>query len=195
MMDKEILGAIAAILSIAGSLAYALALWRKEVTPHFFTWVIWALICGIAFVAQVVEGAGPGSWVMGFTVISCSSFAVASLWIGEKNITRSDWAAFLTAMLALPIWYLTQNALWAVIIVSIIDALGFYPTFRKSWYTPWNESAVSFSLAAIKFAVSLFAIETFNWVTSLYPISLVLLNGGFVLLLLYRRQKVNKPVI
>ncbi len=195
MMDKEILGLFATLLGILGSLSYAFAIWRGQTKPHLFTWIIWGLITLIAFTAQMVEGAGPGSWVMGFTAISCCSFALASLWIGEKNITRSDWVTFISALLAIPVWYVTENALSAVIIVTIIDALGFYPTFRKSWDLPWNESAFSFSVASIKFMVSLFALEIFNWTTSLYPISLILLNGGFVIVLLYRRQKVNKPVI
>ncbi|TAH37834.1 MAG: hypothetical protein EYC62_00985 [Alphaproteobacteria bacterium] len=195
MIDKEILGALSVGMGVLGTGLYFFGLWQKTTRPHFFTWLIWGALTIIAFAAQVVSGAGPGAWAMGFTAFSCCIIAVISLIIGEKNITKTDLMALIAAVLSLIAWYLTDDPLWSIIIVTAVDALGFYPTFRKSWSSPWAEPLLSYLIAGLKFIPALMALEIFNWTTALYPASLVILNNGFVLLLLYRRQKVNKPAI
>ena len=75
-----------------------------------------------------------------------------------------------------------------MIIISVIDALGFYPTFRKSYHKPWEEFLTHYSLASIKFLLSLFALEQFNLTTTLYPASLIFMNAAFLAMTLWRRR-------
>lgn len=187
-MDKEILGALSVGLSVIATLLYYRSLWRGETRPHLFTWVVWTLITVIALAAQISENGGAGTWVMAFTAFSCASIAVISIWRGEKNITRSDWISFIAAISAVPVWIITHNPLWSVIIVTLIDLLGTYPTLRKSWMKPWDEPAASYMLCGVKFIPSLFALEVFNWTTALYPASLVVVNCGLASMLLWRRK-------
>ena len=191
-LDKNFYGALAVALGLWASASYFYGLWKYKFRPHFFTWFIWTLLTVIALAAQISDSAGAGSWIMVLTAASCGVVTILAIFIGEKNITRSDWATFITALMAIPIWVITDNALYAVILVTVIDALGFYPTFRKSWVDPYSDSAFSFSLHAIKFIPSLFAMEKFSAVNITYPISLVALNGGFAVMLLARRQFVKQ---
>lgn len=195
MMDKEILGLFAVLINVGCYIPYFIGLYRKQLKPHVFSWLLWGLLTGIAFFAQIAAGAGPGAWITGFTTLFLLIITLISLSHGEKNITRSDWASFIIALLAIPLWYVTNDPLWSVILVTAIDALAFYPTFRKSWHQPWQDSATTFFISSVKWIPALMALEIFNLTTALYPASLVIMNGAFVAMLLYRRQKVNKPVI
>jgi uncharacterized membrane protein HdeD (DUF308 family) len=183
-----IIGWATIIIGLLTYIPYFWSIYKKQTKPHVFSWFIWGLLGAIAFFAQIADGAGPGAWVNGVTAFICFVIAAIALKFGEKNITRSDWITFLGALSAIPVWYVTQNPLYAIILVTVIDALGFSPTFRKSWLKPWEENALTYGLSAGKYALSLLAIENYTMTTVLYSASLVFMNGVFVAMLLFRRK-------
>ncbi len=150
---------------------------------------MWASLTAIAFAGQVVEGGGPGAWVTGFTAaVSFVIFGYA-LWQGQKDITAVDWLSLAGAALALVLWAVTDSPLLAVLLITVIDALGFLPTFRKS-FSRWDEeTAVTYTLSGLKFVVAIFALEQLTVTTWLYPSSLVLMNALFVGMVLVRRRQ------
>jgi len=87
-----------------------------------------------------------------------------------------------------PLWILTNNPLWSVIIITVIDALAFFPTFRKSWKEPTTEPAITYALSSLKFLIAIFALEAITATTLLYPFSLVIMNAAFVIMLMYRKM-------
>ena len=182
------LGLLALTIGLISYIPYFRGILANKTKPHAFSWFIWGLLTAIAFFAQVTSGAGPGAWVTGFSAIVCFIIVGFALVKGEKKITPSDWATFIAALATLPIWYATDNPLYAIILITLIDALGFYPTFRKSWHKPQEEVTVTYSLSAVKFAIALGALQNLNWTTALYPASLVFMNGAFVIMVLWRRN-------
>jgi hypothetical protein len=114
-------------------------------------------------------------------------FGIA-LFKGEKEITRSDEVCLLAALLGTAFWAITANPLWSVIIITGVDGIGFIPTFRKAYKKPAEESVTIFVLSTISYFISLFALQTINLVTFLYPASLLITDSLFVLLVLYRRS-------
>lgn len=192
-MDLQIfLGMLAIVLGLVGYAFYIRGILHKKVKPHTFTWFVWGILTAIAFIAQVVEGGGPGAWVTGLTALFSFGFALIGLGASSRIlIARSDWIFFLGALLAIPVWYITNNPLWSVIMITIIDAVAFAPTFRKAFRHPETENAWAYTLAGIKFIVSLYALESFTWTTALYPASLVLANLSFVAMLVWRLRTVK----
>ncbi|PZO85412.1 MAG: hypothetical protein DI626_07485 [Micavibrio aeruginosavorus] len=182
------MGAIAIGIGIISYIPYLLTILKGRTKPHAFSWLIWGILTAIAFAAQITGGGGVGAWVTGFTAATSLIIVALALFKGEKNVTKSDWLTFVTALLAIPLWYFTKNPLNAVILITIIDALAFYPTFRKSWHRPYEENAFTFTLSGIKFIFATLALETLNITTSLYPLSLVFMNGVFVIMILWRRK-------
>lgn len=167
---------------------YLIGVFKGTTKPHIFSWVTWGFLTGIAWTAQLHEHAGPGAWVTGGTAFICLVIALLSFCYGEKTITRGDWFTFIAAILAIPLWYLTQSPLWSVILITVIDALAFYPTFRKSWSKPQEEVVTAYALNALKFGISLMAIENFNFITTFYSFSLVMMNSAFVVMVVTRRK-------
>ncbi len=84
---------------------------------------------------------------------------LAALKVGERQITRSDWFSLILGFMAIVLWVFTQSALWSMVLVTVIDVLGFFPTFRKSWKKPQQESLVNFGLGSIKHSAMMRAIE------------------------------------
>jgi hypothetical protein len=72
--------------------------------------------------------------------------------------------------------------------LTVTDLLAFYPTFRKSYHKPHEEGAFPFFMNALKFMLSLLALENFTLTTALFPGMVTIVNFFFVGLLLWRRR-------
>ena len=187
---QQISGAIAVILGAIGYVFYIRGIFEGKVKPHPFSWLVWGILTATAFLAQIVAGGGAGAWVTGFTAFMCLCFAVVGLRSSSRIlIAKSDWIFFVGALLAIPPWYLTGNPLWSVIIITVIDTVAFIPTFRKGYAHPDTENATTYTLSSIKFIFGIFALQTLSVTTVLYPASLIIANGVFVFVLLWRKPK------
>ncbi len=194
MEAKVILGVLAVTIGLLGYVFYIRGIVKGEVKPHAFTWSVWSILTSIAFAAQVVDGGGPGTWVTGGTALM--SFIFAAIGLGKTSriyIQKSDWLLFLFTLITIPVWYLTDNPLWAVIIITIIDAVAFAPTFRKAFHHPETENVWTYFLSGTKFVFGIAALESFTLTTVLYPASLVLANGAFVAMVLWKKNHSSKP--
>ncbi len=188
MNYKVALGVLATALGLIGYVPYFRDIFKGKTKPHVFSWFVWGLLTAIAFFAQIAKGGGAGAWVTGVTAIACFVIAGLALKYGEKQITTTDRLSFVGAILGIILWRLTDSPLLAVVLVTVIDALGFLPTFRKAYYKPNEETASTFLLSSIKFIFGILALESFNLTTWLYPASLILMNGAFVVMVVWRRK-------
>jgi hypothetical protein len=187
---QHIAGGIAVFLGLLGYVFYIRGILQGKVKPHFFSWFVWTLLTAIAFVAQVVEGGGPGAWVTGVTAVMSLVFTLVGLGSSSRTlIAKTDWFYFAAALLAIPPWYFTGDPLWSVVIITVIDAVAFAPTFRKAYFHPETENGWTYALSGIKFVFGMAALSSFTWTTALYPASLVLANGIFVAMLVWRRNQ------
>lgn len=192
MEIKEILGGLSLAVVLLSYIPIYLGVFKRALRPHMFTWLIWGVIMVVGFLVQEVDGAGAGAWATLFAGMNCLCIAVLGFFYGEKIYTRSDWIALFAALSAIPLWVITKNPLFAICLVIVIDACGYYPTYRKSWNKPWDESALSYALNALAFVIGIIAIENYSYLTFSYPAFIVLANLGLVLLLLLRRPLITR---
>lgn len=189
---KQFLGILAVIIGFIGYVPYFRTIFNGKTKPHAFTWLVWGALTAIAFGGQIAGDGGAGAWVTGFTAfISFTIFGLA-LARGTKDFPMSDWLCLGGCVVALVLWAVTDNPLSAIILITVIDALAFAPTFRKSYSKPHSEPAFTYALSGLKFLIALFALQEVSMVTVLYPASLVLANGAFVLLLVIQRRRLAK---
>jgi hypothetical protein len=193
LLVKEVLGALATAIAVYGYVPYLRDTFRGRTKPHAFSWLVWGLMTGIGFVAQVVEGGGAGTWVMGFTALACGVIFVSALFLGEKDITRLDWLCLAGAAVSILLWIITDDPLLSVILITVIDVFGCIPTFRKSYSKPYEETLVTYVLSSVKSAFGLLALQRFTVVTALYPFALVVINAAFVMLFVVRRRQLGRP--
>jgi len=184
----DLIGFLAACLAVYAFVPYFSGIAAGRTKPHVFTWLLFAILSGIGGAAQFAEGGGAGTWVILTSSFMCLLVFLFALKHGERHITRSDWATFMTALMALPLWYFTKDPLWSVLLVILIDMMAFYPTFRKSWHKPQQEVLQSYAVSAVKFSLGLIALEQVNLTTVIYPAYLVTANVLFIALLLWRRR-------
>jgi len=192
IIHKDLLGFLSIALTFAGYVPYFHSIFKHQTKPHMFTWLTWALINLIGFAGLFTSGAGAGSWSIGASFLLCLAVAVLSPFFGKTLITRSDWIAFGAALSAIPLWAITKNPLGALLLVAAIEFIGGIPTLRKTYADPFSENLVAWSIYTVRSTVVLFAINLYSFTTLIIPITALVINGGLVLLLLWRRFALQK---
>ncbi len=194
MTPKDMLGLLSLLLSVVSYVPYVRSIFVANTKPHAFTWLVWGTVMAIAFFAQLSDKAGAGSWSTGLSAAFCLGIGIIALFRGEKHITRGDWIAFLTTLVAIPLWVVTSDPLWSVLLVTAIDAIAYYPTFRKSYAKPDEELAFKYVLTVIRYLFSLLALEHYTVVTSVYQFVSIAMEAGIVIMLLWRRAVLRRMV-
>ena len=192
MLYKEFFSAIAIALTFIAFYPYIVSIIRNETKPHVFSWVIWGSTTLVVFFAQLQGGAGVGAWPIGVSAMITIFVAVtAYLKRSDITITKIDWLFFVSAMSSLPFWYLTSDPLWAVVVLTVVDILGFGPTVRKSYHSPYSESLMFYAIITARNLIVVVALEYYSVTTALFPAAVAIACAVLMLMIVYRRNRVE----
>ncbi len=186
-----VLGVIAAIIGICSYPLYLRDILKGLSKPHVFSWFVWFLLTGITFLIQLSEGGGAGSIVAGIESLCCLTIAVLAYTRGEREITRSDWACFVLALIAVVLWQLADAPLLAVVMLIVADTLALIPTLRKSYLRPHQETASQYALSSFHWIIAIIALESFAPANWLVPAWMCFFDAVLVALLLIRRRQLD----
>lgn len=189
MEYKVILAGIALVFGLFQYVPYLVDVVRGKTKPHAFSWFAWSLPTAVVFVAQLGDGGGAGVWVTGLTALMCTVIFVLSLFKGERDIRPLDWASLTFSALGIVLWFYTSNPLWAVLLATTVDLVGFVPTIRKSLIHPLEETRSTYLTGGIKWILSVGALSQYSLITLIYPIGMIVANLGFVVFLLYMSRR------
>ena len=188
----------ASIFAIAGStvsllapIPYGLAILRRTVRPHLFTWLIWSIVTTIAAAGQFAAGAGPSAWCTAAIALTCIAIFLASLYRGERSRTKSDWLCLGMALSALPLWILTNEPTLSICLVTFIELAGLGPTIRKIVRDPWGESLAYFMFCVVKYGLAILALAQWTIAVAFYPVVNVMASAGICLLIIVQRYRLR----
>ncbi len=182
---KELASVTAIALTLGAYYPYVRGILRRAVRPHVFSWIIWGFATLVVFFAQLRGGGGAGAWAVGVSALIAIGIAVLA-WARRADVvvTRTDWLFFVMALTSLPLWYLTAEPLWAVVILTLVDLLGFGPTVRKAYAAPYSESLAFYAIFVVRNGLVVLAMETWSLTTLLFPAAIglgcLLLTGLIV---------------
>ena len=166
---------------------------QGKTKQHLFSWIIWGCTTFIVFLAQLAAKGGVGAWAIGVSgVITIYVALLAYIKKSDSTITRTDWLFFILAMISLPLWYFTSDPLWAVVILTTVDVLGFAPSFRKAYINPFEEQLTFFVIMVARNLISIMALEHYSLTTVLFPAITGVVCLIFILLVIYRRTKPDR---
>jgi hypothetical protein len=186
---KVFFSATAIALLLVAYYPYIQSVLRRQTKPHVFSWLIWGLTTSIAFFAQLADDAGIGAWPTAISgTITLYVAFLAYQHRSDNTIAPIDWVFFIMALSSLPLWYFTENPFWAILILTITDLLGFMPTFRKAYISPYEEQLTFFALMAIRNCMAIAALEHYSATTILFPASIVVTCSCFVIMVSIRRS-------
>jgi hypothetical protein len=193
---KVIFSLIAIVITFVAYVPYIHSILNGSVKPHVFSWIIWGITTCIAFLAQFYAKGGVGAIPVGISgVITIFVASLAFIKRGDLTIHRIDWIFFISAIMSLPVWYLTSDPMWAIIILTLVDMLGFGPTIRKAYSEPFQENIVFFALFLVRNVLVIIALENYSLTTVLFPASIVIACFFLIFLILVRRMNLVNTII
>lgn len=193
MTFQQAMGLLSVALAIASFVPYIAGTRNGTVRPHVFSWFIWTISTTVIFSAQVVADGGAGAWSTGISG-AMTAWVTWLAWTLHRDIhiTRLDWYFLWAALASLPLWYVTADPLWAVVILTAIDVLGFGPTMRKLYHHPYEESMGFYFLFGLRSGISILALASLSLTTLLFPVAMVVSCFILCLLLIWRRQVIPR---
>ena len=188
---KEILWVITVIIWIYAYYPYIRDIFKGTTKPHLFSWIIFLIMDTIAFLIQIGDNAGPWSWWTLTTGLLGIIVLVLAFKRWEKHITTSDCIAFVLALLCITFYVLLPDPAYSLYLVLCISALALYPTARKSFHKPTEETLSIYVIAIIRSIISIFATINISLLTIWLPAFLILINTAFVTMVLIRKKQLG----
>jgi hypothetical protein len=189
-MNVQQMASLAAIaLTFVAYVPYLATIHAGTTKPHFFSWLIWSITTSIVFFAQLSAEGGAGAWPTGVSA-ALTVYVAWLAWIRRTDIsiTRVDWCFLWASLAAIPAWLFTAAPLWSVVILTLVDVLGFGPTLRKSYRHPEEESLGFYFLFIVRSLLSVVALESLSLTTVLFPLAMALACTVVCVLLWVRRR-------
>jgi hypothetical protein len=189
---KIIFTIIATTLGLIGFLPYLRDILKLKTKPHIYTWLIWSITQTTAVIGIIKGG---GSWG-GLNLIVGTIFVIAisifSIKYGSKNITKRDTIILILAILSIIVWWQLKQPILSIIMISIIDLVGYIPSIRKAYQDPWSETLSTWLLFSIGNIFAFMALYEYNLLTTTYLVSITLANIVMFLICIFRRRTIKR---
>ena len=166
---RDALGILSVILAVLAAVIYIAQTLRGEVRPHPLSWFLFGILSLTGFLVQRDEGARQGSWTLMAMTVICFLFVAASVARGERSFSRREWAFAVAGGAVFVVYLFTRQSNVAAAMTTLVDALGYGPTFVRGWSQPKKDSVASFALNGVKFVPSLMAMDPLSFATLILP--------------------------
>ena len=190
---RQILGLASLGVALCGYTPYIINIFGGKTKPHAFTWLVWEVLAIVGFGIQLRGDGGPGTWLLGLTTFATLLIFLLSLKYGHKDFHIADKISLVLAAATFIFWLLADQPLLAAILISLIEAIGgFFPTFRKSYKLPFEETIASYAGYTVSTALAITALSNRSLELILYPAAVMTLNISLVVFLLIRRKQLTR---
>lgn len=181
---------VSAVLGMAGSVRYAVAVVRGTVRPNLVTWSLWAAVPLIAFSAQLDSGVGLPA-VQTLVAGAGPLVVVVTAVCTRRNLARLgvfDLACAVVAGAALGAWLGLGEAALAVVFAVAADASAALPTVVKAWRDPASENLLFYVLVGTGAAVTLLTISSWSPAAWAFAAYVLTLSASLVAVVSVRRR-------
>jgi hypothetical protein len=186
---NAIFSIVAGVILLLSYIPYGIDIIKRNVQPSRSARLMFVLLLLIALLQQHSLGSG---WTLLITLGELlGSVAIFGLAIkyGVDGLRRLDIICYVTLLLTLVIWAMTDNVLVALHATIVTDVIAFVPTLVKTWRKPQSETPLFFATGAIAPLLGLIALENYQYGIIAFPLYLAFANA--VEISLIYRHRIN----
>jgi hypothetical protein len=186
----EFLVLIAASATLVAAIAYIRSMFKGKTKPNRVTWLMWTVAPFTASFAAFSSGV---TWAAVPVFMSGLSpcLILLSSFINRRaywKLSAFDYACGALSVLALVLWYVTENPNVAIVFAIFSDALAAVPTIRKAWRNPQTEFRWPFVVGVFSPLTSFLVATDWAFSEIAFPAYLV----GINILLVFSVSRENK---
>lgn len=177
-----------------GGASYFIDTLKGKIKPNRVSWFLWAFAAFVTFSAEIHQGVGIQSLTTLIVAVVPFSVFLASF-VNKKTewkIQKIDIICGTLSVTGLLLWYVTKVGNIAIVFGILADAFAFVPTLIKMYQYPQSENHFPFTAGIINGGLALLTIKVWNFQNFGYPLYLVLANGLFDLIMVFRLRKILK---
>jgi hypothetical protein len=189
---KMLFSLLGIIITIIWYFYYVRDIYKWDNKPHFYSWLIWWIVLLIWFSIQFVHNGGLGSFVTLFEAIFCLGITFIAIKKWEKNITSWDKISLAFAFVSIFFWLVLKNPVISVVLLISIDFFWFFPTFRKAYKKPFEESISPYLAGWIVFTFAIIWLAEYTFLTYAYPLAIIIFDSVLMGMILIRRRVLSK---
>ena len=185
-----VFGVASGVLSTFAYIPYIVDTISRRTQPQRASWLIWSVLGSIAFFSQIFEGATSSLWFAGVQVGGTIIVFVLSIWIGQgRYLSKSDYLILAAAGVGLVLWYLTENAAYALAITISISLLGGVATVVKAYREPESETLITWVVSFVASICAILSVGVLDYTLLAYPLYLFTLYLSFIVAILLGRRR------
>jgi hypothetical protein len=187
----EFLVLIAASATLIAAIAYIRSMFKGQTKPNRVTWLMWTIAPFTASFASVSSGATWTAVPVFMSGLSPLLILLASF-LNKRaywKLSAFDYACGALSVLALVLWYVTDNPNVAIVFAIFSDALAATPTLTKAWYNPQTEFSWPFVVGVFSPMTSFVVAPAWTFSEIAFPAYLVVINILLVFSVLKRKQR------
>lgn len=186
---------LGALISVAGSAAYARGTLRGRTRPNRVTWILWTVAPLIAFAAEAVQGVGLESLLtlavgVGPLLVVIASFLNPRAYY---RLTRFDGGCAVLSVAALVAWGVTGTGNVAILFSILADLFGLIPTLRKAYRDPESESVSAFLGSGCGSIITLLTVSAWTFADVGFPLYILGADTTLSTLILAPRRRGAAP--
>lgn len=191
---RNICGVISTILAIGCAVPYIRSVLQGKTKPHQFSFMVFAIMNGLVFVTQFLEGARQSVLIALVFFISTLITVVLSFSRGTRNTSPLDRTLFGFALLTIVIWALTGSNTVALWLTVLIDIFATTMILLKIKAEPKSEDPLPWIIATAAFVFTCLSLlgrsVSVIYVRPFYGLASSAIVAWFIF---YHRKK-NKPL-
>lgn len=188
MSLKLFFGILSIIPALFAYYFYFRDVFRGKTKPHAFSWLVWGILSGNGFFAQVSAHGGIGTWATGLTSVASLSIFIFAIYMGTTKPTKVDWVLLSLALTSLLLLLVVDSKETALSLTLFALVIGFVMTGKKAYHKPKEENDRAFWLNTLKFIPAIPALSTYSFLTVTYPVVAAAGNAAIGLIVYYRRK-------
>jgi hypothetical protein len=194
MNIKIIFAILSSITAVACFIPYIRDIFKGKTKPHIYSWFIWTVLQTIGAISMFSIGAGWGIASISIGAVLCSFIFILSFKYGTHNIKTFDAVCLIGALIAIVFYFFLHSPIISILIITLIDFVGFLPTMRKAYEEPETETLSTYILSSFSSILALFAFSIFTFSNSVYIISLIITNSICAGIILFSRKYILKNI-
>jgi hypothetical protein len=183
-----VLGVLAGLVGIAGTIPYVRDTVRGSTRPHRGTWLIWSVLPVVLCLSQRADGA---SWslitVGALHVVLNGLILLFAIHRGEGGLSAADAVMIAIAGGGVVGWVVADQPIVAIACVIVADLVAAAMMVPKTYRDPGAETLATFVGGSLGGALAVGAVGAADLSLLSYPIYYCLANGILAILIHYRR--------
>jgi len=154
----KITGFISIVIAVYCVVPYVQAILRHKTKPHQLSWLVSAVMNGIAFFSQYFSGGRQSTFISFIFFVGSLIILLLSLKYGVRDTSKWDRLLFGFAVLTIIVWFATRRNDLAIWLSLLIDLFATSMIALKVRADPSSEAPYPWMLATVAYSFSLLSL-------------------------------------